>query len=78
LHQALDLELLDLPRDYFSGWIEHVRTVTSASASAAVASRIRTDNLLAVVVATASQVLDPLRSAVPGLAEASVVPFHVE
>jgi hypothetical protein len=43
-----------------------------------VANRIRTDDLLAVVVGTASQVLDPLRSAVPGLTEASVVPFTVE
>jgi zinc protease len=78
LHQALDVELLDLPRDYFDGWTDHVRAVTPATASAAVANRIRTDDLLAVVVGTASQVLDPLRSAVPGLTEASVVPFTVE
>jgi zinc protease len=78
LHQALDVELLDLPGDYFDGWTDHVRAVTPASASAAVANRIRTDDLLAVVVGTASQVLDPLRSAVPGLTEASVVPFTVE
>jgi zinc protease len=78
LHQALDVELLDLPGDYFNGWTDHVRAVTSVSASAAVANRIRTDDLLAVVVGTASEVLDSLRSAVPGLTEASVVPFTTE
>lgn len=78
LHQALDVELLDLPEDYFSGWTQHVRAVTAASASEAIARRIVPENLLCVVVGTASQVLDPLRRAVPGLTEASVVPFDAE
>jgi len=78
LHHALDVELLALPPDYFSGWVQRVREVTPEAASAAVKNRIHTENLLAVVVGTASQVLDPLRSAVPGLTEASVVPFDAE
>ncbi len=78
LHQALDVELLGLPGDYFNGWIDHVRAVTPESASRAVRDRIIPDDLLCVVVGTASQVLDPLRSAVPDLAEASVVPFDAE
>jgi zinc protease len=78
LHQALDVELLTLPPDYFNGWVQHVRNVTPEAASAAVKNRIHADNLLSVVVGTASQVLDPLRSAVPGLTEASVVPFDAE
>lgn len=78
LHQALDVELLGLPADYFSSWVDRVRAVTPASASAAVKSRIATGDLLAVVVGTASQVLEPLRTALPGLAEANVVPFDAE
>jgi zinc protease len=78
LHQALDVELLALPPDYFSGWVQRVREVTPEAASAAVKKRIHPENLLSVVVGTASQVLDPLRSALPGLTEASVVPFDTE
>ena len=78
LHQGLDVEALSLPPDYFSGWIEHVRAVTPESASAAVKNRIRIEDLLVVVVGTAVQVLDPLRNAIPGLTEASVVPFDAE
>jgi zinc protease len=78
MHQALDVELLGLPGDYYSGWIDHVRAVTVDSANAAVRSRIRTDDLLAVVVGTASQVLEPLKKAMPDLREATVVPFDAE
>jgi zinc protease len=78
LHQALDVELLALPPDYYSGWIEHVRAVTPQSASAAVLRRIRHADLLSVVVGTAGQILHPLQSAVPGLTETSVVPFDAE
>jgi zinc protease len=78
LHQALDVELLGLPADYFTGWIDHVRSVTPESASAAVRNRIRPADLLAVVVGTASEVEGPLRAAVPALAECRVVPFDAE
>jgi zinc protease len=78
LHHELDVELFGLPHDYFSGWIEHVRSVTSETASAAVRSHIHADDLLAVVVGTASQVLEPLRAAMPRLDAASVVPFDAE
>jgi zinc protease len=78
LHHELDVELFGLPHDYFSGWIEHVRAVTPEAASAAVRNHIHPDDLLAVVVGTASQVLEPLRTAMPGLDGASVVPFDAE
>jgi zinc protease len=78
LHQGLEVESLSLPADYFSRWTEHVRSVTPEGATAAVKNRIRMEDLLVVVVGTAAQVLDPLRSAVPGLSEASVVPFDAE
>ncbi len=78
LHQGLDVEALSLAPDYFSGWIGHVRSVTPESASAAVSHRIRPEDLLVVVVGTAVQVLDPLRTAIPDLTEATVVPFDAE
>jgi zinc protease len=78
MHQALDVELLGLPPDYFSAWVKHVRSVTPEAASAAVKRRIDPTNLLAVVVGTAGTVMEPLRSAVPALSEASVVPFDAE
>ena len=78
LHQALDVELLGLPADYYSGWTRHVQAVDAATANAAVKNRIRTEDLLAVVVGTASQVLEPLRGAMGTLAESSVIPFDAE
>jgi zinc protease len=78
LHQALDVELLALPPDYFTGWISRVNAVTPEAATAAVKKRIRPDDLLSVVVGTAAQVNDALKASVPGLAESSVVPFDVE
>ena len=78
LHQALDVELLGLPADYFASWIERVLAVTPESASAAVRRRIHPGDLLAVVVGTAAQVDGAVRGAMPGLTEASVVPFDAE
>ncbi len=78
LHQALDVELLGLPADYYSAWVDHVRAVTADAATAAVRARISTKDLLAVVVGTAAQVLDPVRGAVKDLAASSVVPFDAE
>jgi zinc protease len=78
LHQALDVELLSLPADYYSAWTDRVRAVTPEAAAAAVRKRINPGDLLAVVVGTAAQVLAPLRDAIPDLSEASVVPFDAE
>ena len=78
LHQALDVELLGLPPDYYTSWTERVRGVTAAGASAAVKQRIHTNDILAVVVGTASQILSPIRESMANLAEVSVVPFDVE
>jgi zinc protease len=78
LHQALDVELLALPDDYYTRWTERVLAVTPESASAAVARRIHPRDTLAVVLGTATQVLAPLRDAMPDLTEATVVPFDAE
>ncbi len=78
MHQALEVELLGLPAGYFRTWTEKVAAVTPEEASRAVKRRIHPENLLTVVVATASQVLEPLRASVPQLSEVSVVPFDAE
>ena len=78
VHQGLDGECLSLPADYFSAWLDRVRAVTPDAASAAVRNRIHPEDLLIVVVGTAAQVLEPLRAAIPGLSEVSVVPFDAE
>jgi zinc protease len=78
LHQALDVDLLALPDDYYTGWVQRVRRVTPEGASSAVKNRIQLEDLLVVVVGTASQVLEPLRAAVPRLVQTSVVAFDAE
>ncbi len=78
LHQALDVELLGLPEDYFTSWLERVRAVDAAAASQAIVHRIHPENLLCVAVATAANTLEPLRAAIPRLEETNVVRFDVE
>jgi zinc protease len=78
LHQALDVELLGLPADYYSGYIDHVKAVTPDTANAAVKARIRPDDLLIVVVGTAEEIVDDIRAAIPRLAVHEIVPFDYE
>jgi zinc protease len=78
LSQALDVELFGLPADYYTAWTDRVRGVTAEQASLAVKKRIDPGRVLAVVVGTAAQVLEPLKGAVSDLAETSVVPFDAE
>jgi zinc protease len=78
LHQGLDVDLLALPSNYYTSWLDRVRSVTPDGASAAVRNRIHTDDLLVVVVGTAALLVEPLRAAVPQLGEASVVSFDAE
>ena len=78
LHQALDVELLALPADYHTRWVEKVRAVTPETATTAVKARIHPENVLAVVVGTAAQVLEPLKGAMPDANDVSVVPFDQE
>lgn len=77
-HQALDIELLGLPPDYYSGYLERIAAVTAESASAALRARIRPQDLLVTVVGTASDLLEGVRGAIPSLAGSEVVPYDVE
>jgi zinc protease len=78
LHQAIDVELLRLPSDYYSGYLEHVKAVTVAGANAAVRKRLHTGNLLVVVVGTAGDIFDAVKAAVPSLSTHAIVPFDAE
>jgi zinc protease len=78
LGPALDSELLALPADYYTHYLDHVRAVTPTTASAAIAARISPDNLVVVVVGTASALVDQVTAAIPRLARHEVIPFDRE
>ncbi|MDB5217931.1 MAG: Zinc protease [Myxococcaceae bacterium] len=78
LGQALEAELLDLPPDYHTRYLDHVHAVTLESANAAVASRLTAKDLVVVVVGTASEILDPVTKAIPDLVEHVVIPFDLD
>jgi len=78
LGQALDSELLALPEDYYTHYLDHVRAVTPTTASAAITARISPDNLVVVVVGTASDIVNQVTAAIPRLARHEVIPFDRE
>jgi zinc protease len=75
LHQALDVELLGLPKDYYDKYVENVESVTPETANVALKARLSPDDLRVVVVGTKDQILEQVRSAIPRLLSADVVPF---
>ncbi len=75
LGHALETELLELPADYHSAYLDHVRGVTLESANAAAATRLSCDDLVVVVVGTASEVHDAVKATISGLAHDEVVSF---
>jgi zinc protease len=76
LHQALDVELLGLPADYYSAYAKKVSAVTAEGASAAVRARLSPKDLLVVVVGTADEILEKVKAAIPGIAQADVVSYE--
>ena len=75
MHQALDVELLGLPADYHSAYVERVNAVTVEEANASVKRRLGAGDLLVVVVGTAADLEPALREAFTGVAQVDVVPF---
>lgn len=78
LGEALENDLLELPADYHSGYLERVKAVGLAEANAAVKRRLSTEDLVVVVVGTASELLEQVKDAIPRLASHEVVPFDRE
>jgi len=75
LGQVLEAELLDLPADYHTGYLDHIRAVTLESANAAVRERLTPEHLVVIVVGTASEILEPVAKAIPNLLGQTVIPF---
>jgi zinc protease len=78
LHQALDVDVIDLPSDYYSRYLERLAAVTTEDANQAVKARISLDDLLVVVVGTASELEEKVRASIPRLTSHEVVPFDRE
>ena len=78
LHQALDVDLLTLPADYYDKYTDHVSAVTPEAANEAIKARLAPENLRVVVVGTKEDLFDKVRAAVPGLEAADVVPFDAD
>lgn len=78
LGQAIEVELLELPPNYHTQYIDLVQGVTSADAKAAPAARLTEDNLVVIVVGTASVTLDAVTKAIPNLASTTIVPFDAD
>ncbi len=75
VHQELDIELLGLPRDYHSGWLDRVRAVTPATANDALKARLTKDDLVITVVGTAGELLSAVQAAIPGLTKTDIIAF---
>lgn len=78
LWHALDTRLLDLPQRYFKDYVDRVQAVTLDEVNDALRRRIRPDDLLVTVVATAGEHRAALEKAIPGLATTRVVPFDTD
>jgi zinc protease len=78
LNQALDIELLALPADFYSGQIARTQAVTLESANAAVRARLHPKNLLVTVVGTAADILEPVKKAIPALGPTVTVAYDAE
>jgi zinc protease len=74
----LDAELYGLPPGYYERYVEHLKAVTLEQANQAVRERLTVDDLLVVVVGTASVVGDAVRGAIPKLVSSDVVAYDAE
>lgn len=78
VHQALDVELLSLPSDYYAHYLEHVAKTTPEAANAALRARIDPKNLLVTVVGTASTTLDSVSKAIGDLSSTETIAYDSE
>jgi zinc protease len=78
VHQALDVEILGLPADYYAKYLDHVAAVTAESANAAIRARIDPKNLLVTVVGTASTTLEAVKAKIPELSSEETIPHDAE
>jgi len=75
LHQALEVDLLNLPANYHSSFVDNVKSATLPQANDAVRTRLSPSDLVIVVVGTKGDIFDDVSKAIPNLAGAEIVPF---
>jgi zinc protease len=74
LEQAVELLLLDLPPDYFSGYVGRIADVQRGEVNEALRARLSPRDLVLAVLATERE-LGPVLRALPELASVEVIPF---
>jgi zinc protease len=75
LGHAIETEVLGLPADCHSKFLEHVKGVELDASNAALKQRLTPKDLVVAVVGTASELYEKVKTAIPDLAESEVVPF---
>lgn len=75
---ALDAKLYDLPENYYEEYLARVAAASLDDVNQALSQRLPEQDLLIVVVGTASQIRGPIEAAIPDLREVEVVKFDVE
>lgn len=78
LGQSIETELLDLPADYHTKYVDHVKDVTLENANAATARRLSAKNVVVIVVGTAEETLESVQKAIPDLIATDIVPFDAD
>ncbi len=78
LGQAIETELLELPADYHTRYVDHVREVTLEAANASASTRLSAKDVVIIVVGTASETLEAVQKKIPDLASTDVVPFDAD
>ncbi len=77
-HQSLDVELLGLPADYYSGYTKRIGATKLEDVNAAIKRRISADDLVIAVVGTASATFEAVRNACGELASSTVIAFDAD
>jgi zinc protease len=77
VHQKLEEELFDLPPGYHARWLDRVAEVTLEQANAAIAARVRPEDLVVGIVGTWSDVGAAVAAAIP-FASTTVAPYDLE
>ena len=68
-------ELLDMPRDYYDSFSEHVRQITPEQANDAVATHLTPDRLAIAITCTAAELIGPLRELLGDEVEIEIIPY---
>ena len=75
VHQALDVEVLGLPADYYASHVARIKAATVEECNAALAAHVAPDDLLVCVVGTAKEIEGAVADAIPKLDSRTVVAY---